>query len=339
MITRILRVILVTVYIALVGTGCSLFPLEFREEPCSLNHFVKSLNGYPGQTQLQIGFSSQGSFFSANPDGENKSIWANGIYPLWSPDRKNIAYQEAGSICFSNDDGSQIRKVAQVENLSGLSWSPDGKFVVYSDLKDNNQFEIFMVSIDGEITQLTFSPDADDQSPAWSPDSKKIAFVTYSDPIDTGGYIVYTVTISILNTHSKKVSPVTLDGFEPVWSPDGNRILFTSVDNNICVVDTDGKNKSCLTSGFHDYAPQWSPDGKQIAFTRINKGWSIYIMNSAGDEQIRLVNGIFPVWSPDGQKIAFSTGGDTPYIYVINVDGTEQNLIAKKAWGYIWFQP
>ena len=258
---------------------------------------------------------------------------------MWSPDRRNIAYREEDSICFANYDGSQIRKVAQGENLRDLAWSPDGNFMAYTAWRDKEQDEIYMVSLAGEITQLTFSPEADDGDPVWSPDSNEIAFVSYSDPVDTGGYIQYTIAISVLNLISGQTRLITLDGLKPAWSPDGTKLLYESADNRICTVDANGENKSCLTSGFKDYGAQWSPDGKQIAFTRIDKDWSIYTMSSDGSNQTWLATGIFPVWSPDGSKIAYGTGGETWYVYNINVNGTAQNLITKNASGYIWLQP
>lgn len=333
------KVSVVMVCIILLGTGCSLLADKAKSEPCSHSPFVSNLSEYLGQTQLRIGYYSQGSFFAANLDGENKVTWADGVYPIWSPDRKNIAYRESNSICFANYDGSQIREVAHGANLRGLSWSPDGKFMVYSALEDDNQYEIYIVSLTGEITQLTFSLETGELTPVWSPDSKEIAFVTYSDPVDTGGYIEYTVTISILNTISKQIRAITLDGLEPRWSPDGTKLLFESVDDRICVIDSDGRNKSCLTSGFTDYGAEWSPDGKQIAFTRIDKGWSIFTMNSDGSNQTWLANGIFPVWSPDGNRIAYGTGGETWYVYVIDINGADKKLIAKNAPGYTWIQP
>ncbi len=337
--TRKPVLIFVIVCVILFSTGCSLFASKSTSKSCINNPFANDINSFPGQNELQIGYYSQESFITANVNGENKLSWANGIYPTWSPNGRFIVYREANDICFANRDGSQLRKIVEGKNLGGLSWSPDGKYVVYSDLEDNYQPEIFMVSLDGEITQLTFSPEADDQSPAWSPDSKHVAFVTYSDPIDTGGYIEYTITISILDINTKQALPITLDGLEPSWSPDGKKLLFESVDDRICVVDTDGKNNTCLTSDFTDYAPQWSPDGNQIIFTRIDKDWSIYIMNSDGSEQTWLANGIFPIWSPDGNQIAFGTGGEKPDLYVINSNGTELTLVAENVWGYTWVQP
>ena len=329
------------VFIILLAAGCPSLVEKAPLEPCSLSPFTENSSEFPGQTQLQVGYYSylEETFFTANVDGENKTAWANGVYPMWSPDRKKIAYREKDSLCFANSDGSQIQKVAQGENLRDLAWSPDGNFMAFTAWSESEQDEIYMVSLTGEITQLTFSPKADDGDPAWSPDSKEIAFVTYSDPVDTGGYIQYTITISVLNIISRQTRPITLNGLKPAWSPAGTKLLYESADNRICTVDANGENKSCLTSGFKDYGAQWSPDGKQIAFTRIDKTRSIYTMNSDGSNQTWLANGIFPVWSPDGSKIAYGTGGESWYVYTIYVNGSEPSLITKDASGYIWLQP
>jgi WD40 repeat protein len=120
-------------------------------------------------------------------------------------------------------------------------------------------FEIFNVS----GTKLTNNT-VDDQSPAYSPDGTKIAFVRGTGPnrdlwmMDANG--------------AGQVPRATGAGpdLDPTWSPDGKQIAFASGrtgNMDVFVMDRDGKNVKRLTDhpGL-DYWPSWSPDGKHIAF-------------------------------------------------------------------------
>ncbi|MBL8076352.1 MAG: PD40 domain-containing protein [Anaerolineales bacterium] len=340
--TSIQKIIFIAIVMILFGNGCLLSDNETVLEACSQNPFVKKPEFRPGQAQLQIGYYSDDSFYvtNVNLNVNEKKLWADGIYLIWSPNMRNIAYREKDSICVIDYDRNSISSVARGTNLSQLSWSSDGKYILYSALVNYEQYEIYMVSLDGEITQLTYSPKSDDTNSVWSPSGNQIAFATRSNPVDAGDYIEHTLTISILDVLTKQVTPIVKDGFNPTWSPNGKLLLFESVDNEICLVNLESQNRSCLTSNYYDYAPQWSPNGQQIAFTRIDNGdWLIYTMNVDGSNQTMIASGIFPVWSPDGSQIAFGTGGENPDIYIVNADGTNPVLIAKNAWGYTWFQP
>lgn len=87
--------------------------------------------------------------------------------------------------------------------------------------------EIFLVNPDnGDIKNLTNHPSADTE-PAWSPDAKKIAFVS-----DRGG----TPNVYVMDADGGNVRQLTKDkaaAVTPRWSPDGNKIAFVSARDGV----------------------------------------------------------------------------------------------------------
>jgi len=118
-------------------------------------------------------------------------------------------------------------------------------------------------------------------------------------------------------------------------------IAFTTLagymDNDICVVNTDGTGLKTLAGGegCQQY-PRWSPDGKKIVYYESAPGdqdpQHVWVMNADGSGKVQLTDieyrNMFPSWSPDGKRIVFThlvfyTGGvERDAIYVMNADGT-----------------
>ena len=162
---------------------------------------------------------------------------------------------------------------------------------------------------------------ARDGSPAWSPDSSKIAF--YSER--AGNAEIY-----VMNADGGAVTRLTdspADEGYPAWSPDGRTITFDSDrDGNfeIYAMNVDGTNVRRLTSHpARDVSATFSPDGSSIAFmSDRDGGFDVYVMRADGSSVTRLTatgTSWFPVWSPDGRRLAFHVGRD---VHVSDAQGT-----------------
>ena len=201
--------------------------------------------------------------------------------------------------------------------------------------------EIYLMDPNGEqIRRLTEQPKYDGD-PAWSPDGKRITFVSYRDlkQIPERGVIrgeIYVMNADGTNPINLTRSAERADKIS-TWSPDGKQIAFTSaelfnghtlVNSDIFVMDVDGGNSINLTNhDALDQTPDWSPNGNWIAFSSLRDGnWEIYVMDADGANPINITNHPAkdgrPDWSPDGQQIAFTSDRDGNLeIYVINADG------------------
>ena len=183
---------------------------------------------------------------------------------------------------------------------------------------------------DGELEFFNLTDDAGwDASPSWSPDGRKIAFVSNRD----GNLDIY-----VMGADGSNPTRLTAEDYNtsPSWSPDGTQIAFSSAraesGTAIFVMGSDGNARTRLTDWGNNDSPSWSPDGTRIAFASTptpRANLEIYTMGADGCARMRLTDTAWnesPSWSPDGTQIAFASNRGTGEvakfdIYVMGADG------------------
>ena len=199
--------------------------------------------------------------------------------------------------------------------------------IAFTSDRDGN-FEIYVMTADGSNQTRLTDNSANDSSPAWSPDGKKIAFASDRD----GNFEIY-----VMNADGSDQTRLTNNSVQdggPAWSPNGQRLAFTSGplgNAQIFTMSADGSAQTRLTTNAaDDRDPTWSPDGTKIAFGSNRDGQTqVYVMNADGSAQTRLTNNsvssFYPTWSPNGTKIAFVLANPGNWaLYVMNADGSNQ---------------
>jgi Tol biopolymer transport system component len=178
--------------------------------------------------------------FTMDLDGSNQVNLAktpkyDESYPDFSPDGSQICFwstgyfgsKQASGIYLMNADGSDPSLLIGddpttfIEEKEECDWSPDGTKIAigYKDGSGetsderNGDFEVYVINSDGsDLTNLT-SNSAGDFNPRWSPDGKKITFVSNRD----GDKDIYT-----MDADGSNVAPVTTNSWhdmDPDWQP------------------------------------------------------------------------------------------------------------------------
>lgn len=230
--------------------------------------------------------------------------------------------------------------------------------IALGDHDDTRKTQIFTMSENGSNRkQLTFGPD-EHWMPMWSPDGKKIAYVSRAPQ---------SMNIYVMDADGTNKKLLASGGISmgPSWSPDNKKIVYAHADLipggqtvalDIWVMNADGTNKIQLTKEVSDdNIPTWSPNGTKIAFTsnRVGNRYQIFVMNADGSNPKALTTAYFdtiiqqdieqkvPAWSPDGRYIAYWAGveanvqsvpgvefpGDVWNVWVMNADGSNQRKL------------
>ncbi len=228
------------------------------------------------------------------------------------------------------------KKVAWVEDISTKRGVSTGDTVIYvSDTGGKNPPKRISAAVADALHA--------EGNVAWSPDSKKLAFL--SDAAKAGQLQLYVMDAAGPAGSARKLTQVKGFLSTPGWSPNGKTIAFLFTENatraagplvaetpetgeikdsffeqRLALVDVaTAKLDQISPADTYIYEYDWSPDGLRFAVTAAlgngDNNWYIAelytldaatgLMKSVYQPPLQIAN---PAWSPDGQRIAFIGG-------------------------------
>ncbi|MCK5728851.1 MAG: Tol-Pal system beta propeller repeat protein TolB [Methylococcales bacterium] len=168
-------------------------------------------------------------------------------------------------------------------------------------------YRLQIADVDGYNAQTVVSSRQPIMSPTWSPNSKKIAYVSF----ENNRAAIYVQDVA--TGKRTKISSFPGINGAPAWSPDGRKLALTLSKGgspDIYVLDVVSKQ---LTQVTHNLAintePTWAPDGASIVYTSNQAGGpQLFRVSTLGGKAQRLTfKGNYNAsanFSPDGSKIA-----------------------------------
>ncbi|HEX8030603.1 MAG TPA: S9 family peptidase [Vicinamibacterales bacterium] len=273
---------------------------------------------WDGSEQLQL---------TSSPDGESSPRWSpdNKYLAFVASRGTDEEKKKGGQIWLLNRAGGEAQKASDIKGgVSDIQWSPDSTRILFTHDDEDPRDEPekmdgwkrkttppividryhFKEDREGYLSRLythigvfdvnakthvmvTSGGNADDSSPSWSPDSKKIAFVSkrgHADPDRTENEDLWLVD-AVAGAEPRQLTRTPEgEGGRPTWSPDGSRIgvLLSDNDQNtaygmnkLIVVPSNPPQQNGPTQRPTIYMPQldravsniaWSADGQSISF-------------------------------------------------------------------------
>lgn len=171
-----------------------------------------------------------------------------------------------GTFIVKRGNLSQPRLILHPDYTGYRSWSPDGSRFALNKVEDNYQNNLYLVELNGDISQLT-----DDLivwgSPSWSADASRIAIEGRINAFEPQSAQIY-----VLNLEANQLSKLTSGNgfaFFPQWAPNPNMDVISYLHvrddkTNIEILDLSSQAQQTIDNGI---GPRWVMDGQGLLYT------------------------------------------------------------------------
>lgn len=253
--------------------------------------------------------------------GESKkSVTLNRTYTVSARELRSVAHHMSDLI------------YQQLTGVRGV-FSTKIAYVVIRTENGERRYVLEVTDQDGYNPRLLLNSPEPIMSPAWSPNGKQIAYVSFEDR--RASIYVQDVMTGARRLLSKFPG---ING-APAWSPDGQKlalVLSKSGSPNIYMMDIISGRLTQLTHDFYiNTEPAWSPNGKSLLFTSNRSGGpQIYQMNMANSSVSRLTyDGDYNArasYTRDGnQVVMIHRVSGTFYIGILDLDTGTMRVLNK----------
>jgi tricorn protease len=266
-----------------------------------------------GGTPVQVTHHASGSLFSPSISADGKTIVYEEGFSLWKLDTATEKTSEVKIDIEPDDAGRSPLVVVDKGEVEEYDLSPTTRRAVVS-----YRGELFTIATEkGDVSRLTRTGWRESR-PVWSPDGKRIAFVSDEHGHDD----VMVADTDGLNL--RRLSDTDSEKLAVVWSPDSKSLAYTTLDRKLALVDVaTGKTRTLATSAVGPLqSPEFSPDGKWMSYTELDPdlrphvhivgiGGGIADAANAADRKLPdrdLWSTTGARWTADGKTLIFLAG-------------------------------
>ncbi|MCG9648798.1 Tol-Pal system beta propeller repeat protein TolB [Vibrio brasiliensis] len=190
-------------------------------------------------------------------------------------------------------------------------------YVVVND-KDQFPYQLRVSDYDGYNERLVLRSKQPLMSPAWSPDGKKLAYVSFQN----GQAEIF--IMNIYTGEREKVTSYPRHNGAPRFSPDGSKlalVLSKTGSLQVYTLDLNSRKLTQITRGrSNNTEPFWHPDGKSLIFTSDRGGKpQIYQVDLASNSTKRIT------WQ-GSQNLGGQITPDGRFLVMVNRSNTGFNL-------------
>jgi dipeptidyl aminopeptidase/acylaminoacyl peptidase len=239
-----------------------------------------------------------------------------------------------------------VQALLKIARIGEPQLSPDGKTVAFTvqsvDLGQNTKpKQVYVVPTAGGAPQQITTEGTDNERPHWSPDSKRIAFIS-----NRGG----SAQVWIMNadgSQPKQVTNLATEAGGVLWSPDGNKLVFTSDVYPDCPDDACAKNRleaeknnkvkaRTYTTLLFRHWTEWQTKRRSHLLVTNVDGTSVKDL-TPGDRDVPPFSMGGPddyAISPDSKEVCYAMNADpvpatstNTDLFVVSIDGGESKKI------------
>jgi TolB protein len=269
----------------------------------------EAFTGTRGIARTRIAFERGKRLWVVDSDGAHATPITETGYPVspsWHPDGTMIAYAIVipAQIAMVDLASGRTRTIASGSGtyISPV-FRPDGSGLAYAHGVDNG-VDIWGASTSGGGAQrLSVGQGSDNVSPTYSPDGRRIAFMSAR----AGHPEIYTMDAD--GTNVDLLTPLDFgeSAFRsnPDWSPDGRTVLFQSrISGTFQLMTISLRDRSLkqLTSDGSNEDASWAADGRHVVFVSNRSGVKqLWVLDTESGRTRQLIRGAAvrnPAWSP-----------------------------------------